>query len=143
MKKTITSKLALILIIFAMISLVSCDYFIRRELPEIWQDAVYVKDTELGTGNKTFTFVVQVEENTVTFTIHTDAETVGEALLDLGLIEGENGTWGLYVKKVNGMTADYDIDQTYWAFYENGEYGSGVDLTKVNDGYTYSLVRTR
>ena len=143
MKKTITSKLALILIIFAMISLVSCDYFIRRELPEIWQDAVYVKDTELGTGNKTFTFVVQVEENTVTFTIHTDAETVGEALLDLGLIEGENGTWGLYVKKVNGMTADYDIDQTYWAFYENGEYGSGVDLTKVNDGYTYSFVRTR
>ena len=143
MKKTITSKLALILIIFAMISLVSCDYFIRRELPEIWQDAVYVKDTELGTGNKTFTFVVQVEENTVTFTIHTDAETVGEALLNLGLIEGENGTWGLYVKKVNGMTADYDIDQTYWAFYENGEYGSGVDLTKVNDGYTYSLVRTR
>ena len=143
MKKTITSKLALILIIFAMISLVSCDYFIRRELPEIWQDAVYVKDTELGTGNKTFTFVVQVEENTVTFAIHTDAETVGEALLDLGLIEGENGTWGLYVKKVNGMTADYDIDQTYWAFYENGEYGSGVDLTKVNDGYTYSLVRTR
>ena len=143
MKKTITSKLALILIIFAMISLVSCDYFIRRELPEIWQDAVYVKDTELGTGNKTFTFVVQVEENTVTFTIHTDAETVGEALLDLGLIEGENGTWGLYVKKVNGITADYDIDQTYWAFYENGEYGSGVDLTKVNDGYTYSFVRTR
>ena len=143
MKKTITSKLALILIIFAMISLVSCDYFIRRELPEIWQDAVYVKDTELGTGNKTFTFVVQVEENTVTFAIHTDAETVGEALLDLGLIEGENGIWGLYVKKVNGMTADYDIDQTYWAFYENGEYGSGVDLTKVNDGYTYSLVRTR
>lgn len=125
-----------------MFSLASCDYFIRKDLPDIWQDATYVKDTELGNGSKTFTLKVEVEENSVTFTIHTDADTVGKALLDLGLIEGDNGQWGLYVKKVNGMLADYDVDQTYWSFYINGEYAlTGVDLTEITDGYEYSLVR--
>ena len=144
MKNTITTKLSLVLIIIMMVSLCSCDCFIKKDLPEIWQDATYVKDTELGEGSKTMIFKVEVEDNSVTFTIHTDAETVGEALLDLGLIEGEDGQWGLYIKKVNGMTADYDIDQTYWAFYINGEYAmSGVDFTPITEGEIYSLVRSK
>lgn len=144
MKNTIMSRASLILVIIMMLSLASCDYFIRKDLPEIWQDAKYVKDTELGEGSKTFTFKVEVEENSVTFTIHTDAETVGKALLDLGLIEGEDSAYGLYVKKVNGMLADYDVDQTYWAFYVNGEYGmTGVDTTPIVETDVYSFVRSR
>jgi outer membrane lipopolysaccharide assembly protein LptE/RlpB len=144
MKNTIKNKLALMLIIVMMISLASCDYFIRKDLPEIWQDATYVQDTELGEGSKTLVVKVEVEENTVTFTIHTDAETVGQALLDLGLIAGEESQYGLYIKQVNGMTADYDIDQTYWAFYINGEYGmTGVDTTPIFESEVYSLVRSR
>ena len=85
------------------------DILIRKDLPEIWQDATYVQDTELGEGSKTLVVRVEVEENTVTFTIHTDAETVGQALLDLGLIAGEESQYGLYIKQVNGMTADYDM----------------------------------
>lgn len=142
MKNTIITKLSLMLVVVMMFSLASCDYFIRKDLPDIWQDATYVKDTELGNGSKTFTLKVEVEENSVTFTIHTDADTVGKALLDLGLIEGDNGQWGLYVKKVNGMFADYDVDQTYWSFYINGEYAlTGVELTEITGGYEYSLVR--
>jgi hypothetical protein len=144
MKNTIKNKLALMLIIVMMISLASCDYFIRKDLPEIWQDATYVQDTELGEGSKTLVVKVEVEENTVTFTIHTDAETVGQALLDLGLIAGEESQYGLYIKQVNGMTADYDIDQTYWAFYINGEYAmTGVDTTPISESEVYSLVRSR
>jgi outer membrane lipopolysaccharide assembly protein LptE/RlpB len=144
MKNTIKNKLALMLIIVMMISLASCDYFIRKDLPEIWQDATYVQDTELGEGSKTLVVRVEVEENSVTFTIHTDAETVGQALLDLGLIAGEESQYGLYIKQVNGMTADYDIDQTYWAFYINGEYGmTGVDTTPIFESEVYSLVRSR
>ena len=144
MKKTVISKLSLVIVVFMMISLASCDYFERKNLPEIWQDATYVTDTELGEGAKTFIFKVEVEENSVTFTIHTDAETVGEALIGLGLIEGDDSAYGLYVKKVNGMTADYDIDQTYWAFYENGEYAmSGVETTSINEEVVYSFVRSR
>jgi hypothetical protein len=144
MKNTIKNKLALMLIIVMMISLASCDYFIRKDLPEIWQNATYVQDTELGEGSKTLVVKVEVEENTVTFTIHTDAETVGQALLDLGLIAGEESQYGLYIKQVNGMTADYDIDQTYWAFYINGEYAmTGVDTTPISESEVYSLVRSR
>ncbi len=144
MKNKITTKLSLILIIIMMISLASCDYFIRKDLPEIWQDATYVMDTELGEGSKTFIFKVVVEENTVTFTIHTDEDTVGDALISLGLIAGEDSQFGLYVKQVNGMSADYDVDQTYWAFYVNGEYGmTGVDSTTIVESDIYSFVRSK
>ena len=74
------------------------------------------------------------------FDIATDKTTVGDALLELGLIAGEEGAYGLYVKQVNGITADYDVDQTYWAFYVNGEYGmTGVDATDIEAGATYSF----
>ena len=95
----------------------------------------------LGEGEKQFTFkVVDKEGKETVFTINTDKKTVGDALLDLELIEGEDGDYGLYVKKVNGIVADYEIDQTYWAFYVNGEYAmSGVDTTEIENGAEYSF----
>ena len=96
---------------------------------------------ELGEGSVTFTVqVTPKDEETSEFIIHTDAETVGEALLALGLIEGEESSMGLYVKTVNGITADYDTDGTYWAFYINGEYAStGIDSTQIEEGATYQF----
>ena len=90
---------------------------------------------------KTFYFVVvDGEGNETKFEIQTDKTTVGEALLEEGLIAGEEGAYGLYVKTVNGITADYDVDKTYWAFYINGEMAmTGVDATKIEDGATYSF----
>lgn len=97
--------------------------------------------TVLGEGEKTFAFtVVDADGNETAFEIHTDGETVGEALLELELIAGDDGDYGLYVKEVNGITADYDVDGTYWAFYVNGEYAStGVEQTAVSDGDSYSF----
>ena len=97
--------------------------------------------TSLGTGQTVFLFtVVDKDGNETHFEIHTDKTTVGEALFELNLIEGEAGAYGLYVKKVNGILADYNVDGTYWAFYENGEYAvSGVDTTNVVAGTTYSF----
>ena len=93
----------------------------------------------LGEGQKSFPFtVVDKEGKETAFTIRTDKDTVGDALLETGLIAGEQGDYGLYVKQVNGVTADYDVDKTYWAFYVNGEYAvSGVDTTKIEDGASY------
>ena len=74
------------------------------------------------------------------FTVKTDADTVGKALLDANLIAGEDSEYGLYVKTVNGITADYDTDGSYWAFYINGEYATtGVDSTEIEDGATYTF----
>ena len=100
-----------------------------------------VNTTILGEGQTTFGFVVVDKDgNETRFEIHTDKETVGDALLELELISGEVGDYGLYVKTVNGITADYDVDQTYWAFYINGEYAmSGVDSTTIENDAVYSF----
>lgn len=97
--------------------------------------------TIVGEGAVQFAFtVVDKDGNETAFEIHTDKEIVGEALLDLELIAGDDGAYGLYVKTVNGITADYDTDQTYWAFYVDGEYAtSGVDTTPIEEGKTYTF----
>ncbi len=90
---------------------------------------------------KSFTFiVVDGEGKETSFSITTKKKMVGAALIDEGLIEGEGGAYGLYVKKVNGILAEYETTGTYWAFYVNGEYALyGVDKTEVVDGATYSF----
>lgn len=97
--------------------------------------------TILGEGSKAFGFgVFDLDGNETWFEIHTDEEMVGAALLTVELIDGEEGPYGLYVKTVNGITADYDVDQTYWAFYVNDEYAtSGVDTTAIEEGANYSF----
>ena len=90
---------------------------------------------------KSFTFIV-VEENgkETSFSVTSKKKMVGAALLSEGLIEGDDGAYGLYVKKVNGILAEYETTGTYWAFYVNGEYAfTGVDKTEVVDGATYSF----
>lgn len=97
--------------------------------------------TVMGEGATVFNFVVVDKDgNETTFEIHTDKTTVGDALLEVELISGDTSEYGLYVKTVNGITADYDVDGTYWAFYINGEKAmSGVDTTDVVEGDTYSF----
>lgn len=103
--------------------------------------SVLIERTVLGEGSTQFDFTMADKEGNETyFEIHTDKEKVGEALSELGLIEGEEGQYGLYVKTVNGITADYDKDGTYWAFYINGEYAlTGIDKTAITKGESYSL----
>lgn len=80
------------------------------------------------------------DETTYTYTIQTDEETVGAALLGLKLIDGENGQYGLYVKSVLGETLDYDTDGYWWGLYVDGESSMvGVDSVAVTDGSTYTF----
>ena len=97
--------------------------------------------TRLGLGETLFTFEVEDKDGTKTvFEILTDEETVGAALMNLNLIAGDEGPYGLYVKTVNGITLDYDTDKLYWAFYINGEYAvTGVDATAPTAGATYAF----
>ena len=92
-----------------------------------------ISATELGVGNTQFKFTVVTNDGKQTeFLINTDKKTVGEALIENKLIEGEDSTYGLYVKTVNGTTLDFDKHGLYWAFYVNGEYAtSGVEKTEI------------
>lgn len=103
--------------------------------------APYASGSVLGEGATTFDFtVVDAEGKEASFTVKTDKATVGEALLDVGMIAGEKSEYGLYVKTVNGTTVDYDKDGKYWAFYVDGEYAmTGVDMTDIAAGSTYTF----
>lgn len=88
--------------------------------------------------------VVDADGTETTFEYTSDKATVGEALLEEGLIAGDEGEYGLYVTTVNGITADWDADQTYWSFEIDGEYAmTGVDATEIVEGTTYSFVLTK
>ena len=104
----------------------------------------FITRPETVRGAKTFTVtVVHRDETAKTFTYHTDQEYLGKALLDKGLIQGEDGPYGLYVTTVDGETADYDTDGGYWALYQGEEYAmQGIDQTPVADGDAFSLVYT-
>ena len=142
MKNTIKSTLSLLLAVMMVVCMVSCGETIDKE--GLWENATYRKDMEFGKGAKTAVVEVKVADQVVTFTIHTDKETVGEALFEHDLISGDQGEFGLYIKAVNGITADYDIDQSYWAFYVNGEYAmSGVDMTTIDETAKYQLAYTK
>ena len=104
-------------------------------------ESTTIATSTLGEGATSFTFEVTfVDGTTKAYTVKTDAKTVGEALLGVGLIAGEDGPYGLYVKTVDGVTLDYDKDKKYWAFYENGTYAmAGVDQTPIAAGVVYAF----
>ena len=95
----------------------------------------------IGEGGKTFSVeVTDADGKTVRFTVRTDQETVGAALQELGVVAGEQSSYGLYIKTVNGITADYDRDGVYWAFYIDGGYAAtGADQTGVTAGSVYAF----
>lgn len=92
-------------------------------------------------GEKAFTFlVVDPDGKETSFQITTSKSTVGEALMDEGLISGEEGPYGLYVLTVNGLTLKYEEDSMYWAFYEGENYAiTGVELTPIDESIIYSF----
>ena len=88
--------------------------------------------------------VTDLEGKETTFEYTSSAASVGEALVAEGLIEGHETEYGLYIDTVNGITADWDADQTYWAFYINGEYATtGISDTPITADTTYGLVLTK
>ena len=99
---------------------------------------------DTAAGSKSFSVeVVHKDQSSKTFTYKTDAEFLGEVLLAEGLIKGEMGAYGLYITEADGEQAIYEVDQSYWAFYEGTEYATtGVDMTPVADGGQYALVYT-
>ncbi|MBE6698661.1 MAG: DUF4430 domain-containing protein [Ruminococcaceae bacterium] len=138
-KKLLSLFLCLVLIAAMALMATACNDIFKDFFQK--EETTTPQETEVPAHKKNFTFIVVDKEGKETsFLISTDKATVGDALVAEGLIEGEKGAYGLYVKKVNGILADYDVDQTYWAFYINGELAmSGVDSTPVEEGATYSF----
>ena len=124
MKKRISLLLALVM----MFTLVAC-----------------AKKAEPAGEAVSFTVTVtDLEGNESIFEYTSSAATVGDALVAEGLIVGHQASYGFYVDTVNGITADWDNEQTYWGFYINGEYATvGIGDTPITADAHYGLVLTK
>ena len=94
----------------------------------------------IGEGEKEFVFTAKdLNGNAFWFQVHTDSEFLGEALLNLHLIDGSESEWWMYVTSVCGITADGSDDNPgYWMLYANDEMTTtGVDTTPVESGVHY------
>ena len=131
------------MVLIAALALATIGCGSKEEAPAVGESNAPVE--VLGEGSTVFQFsVMDLEGKEAKYEIHTDETTVGAALIKLGLIEGEEGPYGLYVKKVIGIAAIYEEDGSYWAFYEDGEYGmTGVDQTNIDPAVAYSFVQTK
>lgn len=91
-------------------------------------------------GGKTVTVqVVQADGSTEEFVYQTDHEFLGQVLREEGMIEGEEGPYGMYITTVNGVTAD-EADQEWWCITKGGEeLYTGVDETPLEDGDAFEI----
>ena len=150
-KKMKNSKfLSLLLVVSMLVCLASCSLFKNDEKEELtatemlWESATYKEDVTLGEGSKTVFVSVIALEKTVKITVKTDRDNLGDALVDTGVAEGEMGAYGLYIKKVNGISADYTKDKAYWSFSIGGEVMPyGVSDAEISGGESYELVYTK
>ncbi len=142
MKKTVRLLFSLVLIGLLMVCMAACS---RPEMEvDPWENATYTENTILGTGSKMVLVEVIVGEHSVSFTVKTDKITLEDALTEHQLISGDRDTYGLYVKTVNGIRADYTKDQSYWSLCKSGEaLQAGVSAIQVADGEHYELVYTK
>lgn len=86
--------------------------------------------------------VAYADGSTDEFNFTTDAEFLRAALEEQQLVEGDEGEYGLFVKSVNGVTAD-ESQQQWWCLTKGGaEVMTGVDSTPIADGDHFELTLT-
>jgi len=138
-----TNKLfSALILLFLLIFTVGCKEQIKAE--GLWENAVYFEDKTFGDGEKTIFVEIQAGDKSVTFTLNTDKENLADALLEHSLVEGESSEHGLYIKKANGISADYDTDKAYWGLFKNGSMlMTGASETIILNGDKYDLIYSK
>lgn len=108
-----------------------------------WENAVYKENAEIGTGAHSVQIEVKIGNKSVTLDVKSDKDNLADILTESGLAEGDVTEYGLYIKKVNGISADYDADGAYWSLCKNGEITSvGASEITISNGEHYELAYT-
>ncbi len=94
-------------------------------------------------GSKQITVQVVHKDNSIkNFSLSTDQEFLGRALVDGGVVEDNQSSYGLYILTADGETAD-ESNQEWWQITKNGEsLMTGADETPIADGEHYELTLT-
>lgn len=124
-KKLILAVIALVLVVAALAAV----YFISRPSAQ--------------EGSKAFTVtVIHADGSEKKFDYRTDAEKLGAFLEEKGLIDSQGADQGMF-HTVDGEKADWNVNQSYWAFYIGEDYAmTGIYDTLIEDGAAYKLVYT-
>ena len=97
------------------------------------------KDTVEGTKNVTVTIVYK-DATSDKLEFSTDAEYLADALVEQKVIEyAEDG----YYTTVNGVTADYNADKSWWCLTKDGTMTTeGLNTQVIADGDVFELTYT-
>ena len=134
--------LCVVLIAATALSMTGCGQSIAPETPDSTEPVTFQNGDIIGEGSKEFSLTVVNQAGLETScTVRTDMETIGDALLELGIVSGEDSQYGLMIFTVNGEYHNYEEDYCYWAFYIGEEYAmTGVSGTAIEAGVDYRLV---
>lgn len=98
----------------------------------------YVNRPQGQAGDKTITVeVVHADESSREFTYQTSEEFLGPVLIEEGLAQGEESTYGLFITTVDGETAE---GNQWWCITQDGQMvETGADTTPIADGDHFEL----
>ena len=86
--------------------------------------------------------VIHKDSRTNSFQVSTTAEYLDEVLLEHGIVEANQSTYGLYILTADGETAD-EANQEWWCVTRGGEkLATGASDTPIADGEEYELTLT-
>lgn len=94
-------------------------------------------------GVKNFTVtVVHSDGSSRDFQLTSSEEFLAPALMAEKIINDEGVETGMYYT-VDGETASWEVNQSYWAIYEGDTYANdGLNTLAIRDGAIYKLVYT-
>ena len=135
--KTTNRALSLLLAILMIFSLTAC-FKHKVDVTGLWEQATYTKDTMLGKGKTTVEVEFVIEDQSITITLKTDKETLGEALYEHSLINDPS-----FFDTANGIKADWNTNQAWWKVCKGGQMTMvGIDELILADGEHYEIIYT-
>ena len=105
--------------------------------------AYFATRTQVQQGTKEITVTVVHRDGTEkVLTFRTDAEHLGDALVEKELLTPDAAETGMF-DTVDGETAVWADNESWWALYEGDAFATeGVNTLVIEDGDTFRLVFT-
>ncbi len=86
--------------------------------------------------------IVYEDKSEKKFEISTDAENLGQALFEKGLVTEEEYKAGYY-QHIDGVRADYTLDKAWWCVTKGGEMTTaGANDLPIADGDSFEITHT-
>lgn len=134
-KQIVTRGLALLLaLLLALSALSGCG-----QSPAPGSSAASAVSAEAAAEKSITLTVVHKDGSEKEIALTTKEQYLGAALEAEGIIAGEEGQYGLFIKTADGETAD-ESNQEWWCLTKEGEMTeTGVDSTEFTDGDKFEL----